>query len=396
MTARFITPQDVLLPRGNRAFGQAGEHGAALELPWPSAFAGALRSTLLARDPAALAAFPARPAGALGDVLGTPEAPGSFRLSWLSFALRDAGGAIEPVVPLPADRTAIDLGDGSGLVTFRAARPARWPDGVAGSGALPMTALLRDAPRGKPASALLVGREALERYLNDDALRADGAMPQLMSKELRLGIALDAQSRTAAEGALYTSEALRFARRDEPLAPGGAVSAHDAGYLVVIDGDGALLAPSGMLRLGGDGRAARHEALDFEPPSPPLERIERDRRFKLVLTTPALWPTGWLPPQVQNEGGDLVLRLPGASARLACAASARHDVVSGWNLVTRRPKTAQRAVPAGSVYWFDRVEGDAGKLAAWTAQGVWPNNADAMRRAEGFNNALLAVWHNEE
>jgi hypothetical protein len=57
-----------------------------------------------------------------------------------------------------------------------------------------------------------------------------------------------------------------------------------------------------------------------------------------------------------------------------------------------RPKAAQRAVAAGAVYWFDRVEGDARKLVDWVQGGIWGDNADAARRAEGFNRAWLAVW----
>lgn len=394
MTSHFVTPHDVLMPRGNRAFGGAGEHGVALALPWPSAFAGALRSALLARDLAALAAFnKTRPAGLLGDVLGTPAEPGSFRLRWLSFAIR-ADGGIEPVLPLPADR--LRFADGPGHRALHALRPQVWPSGVAGSNELPMVALLRGAPAGKATPGWLVGREALRCYLDDDSLLVDREPPQLWQTELRLGIAMNEATRTAADGALYTTQALRFARRGEPLTPSGPLATHDAGYLVGVEGDAGLLPASGMLRLGGDGRAANHHAVAFDLPPPPIERIERDRRFKLVLLTPAIWSEGWLPPFVQRDGDTITLSVGGLRARLACAAVPRHEVVSGWDLASRLPKPAQRVAPAGSVYWFDRLEGDAGKLAAWVAGGVWPDNADMTRRAEGFNNALLAAWPREE
>ena len=48
--------------------------------------------------------------------------------------------------------------------------------------------------------------------------------------------------------------------------------------------------------------------------------------------------------------------------------------------------------PAGSVYWFDQLEGEAGKLAACVAGGLWGDNHDKQRRAEGFNRAWLAHW----
>jgi CRISPR-associated protein Cmr3 len=99
-------------------------------------------------------------------------------------------------------------------------------------------------------------------------------------------------------------------------------------------------------------------------------------------------------PDGVSEDADGHYRLKGAgfSARLVCAAVPRNAVVSGWDIARWIPKTAQRVVPAGSVYWFDRFEGDHRKLATWVAGGVWGDNADRQRRAEGFNLALLGEW----
>ena len=59
MTTRyyFIEPLDVLMIRGNKSFGGAGQHGEAIMPPWPSLFAGAFRSALLGEDGERLARF---------------------------------------------------------------------------------------------------------------------------------------------------------------------------------------------------------------------------------------------------------------------------------------------------------------------------------------------------
>ena len=80
------------------------------------------------------------------------------------------------------------------------------------------------------------------------------------------------------------------------------------------------------------------------------------------------------------------------SARLVSATLGRREIVSGWDLFNWKPKPAQAAVPAGSVYWFDDFQGDVGKLAAWVASGIWQKNPDLQRRAEGYNRAWLAAW----
>ena len=56
-TSYFIRPLDVVSVRGNRSFGGSGEYGEVNMPPWPSLFAGALRSAMLGRDSKALAEF---------------------------------------------------------------------------------------------------------------------------------------------------------------------------------------------------------------------------------------------------------------------------------------------------------------------------------------------------
>lgn len=398
----FIAPEDVLMPRGNRAFGAAGEHGEIDALPWPSVFAGALRSALLGADPQALADFSAgkRPKGAHGAVLGTPDEPGTFRLSWVSFA-RAADRAIEPIVPLPADLLAMKSNGGS-RCSLAALNPMPLPAGVRAGTELPLVAGLRTAKADKPVSGWLLDAAGLRAYLAGRMPEETVTARELFETELRLGIALDGAARTAAEGALYTTEAVRFARRGElwcgeqaeghRAASGKAPSAFDAGYLVGVRGAQGLLPERGILRLGGDARAARYRRVVVDLPAAPLERIAAERRFRVILLTPTLFEAGWVPDRVRRNASHYRLEGDGFAARLACAALPRFAVVSGWDLARMRPKPAQRTVPGGAVYWFDEFEGDVRKLAEWVDGGVWGENADAWRRAEGFNLAMLGAW----
>lgn len=397
----FIEPVDVLMLRGNRGFGASGQHGETLMPPWPSVFAGALRSALLGDDARRLAEFVAvgsgrfaseaeraqRMRGVLGDalfaVLGTPQQPGTFRLTWASLG-RAAPGAVslQALLPLPADLLVADELE----ALPKALTPTPWPPGTAGAQALPMVAMLRSSKQVKPAGGRWLNSGALAAHLRGDPVGAAEHTGDLYKTETRLGIALDAKSRTASDGALYTTEAVAFCAQ--------------VGFIVGVQGHGGLLPLHGLLRLGGDGKGARYRDLPFDAPGPALP--PQGGRFRLILTTPALFAGGWLPNGVaaEDDGDDaptLRLRGPGFSARLACAAVGRHEVVSGWDLAQWRPKTAQRAAPAGSVYWFDEFEGDAGKLANWVARGLCAENknttpAQQQRRAEGFNTALLGAW----
>ena len=399
----FVEPLDVLMVRGNKSFGGDGQHGEAVMPPWPSLFAGAFRSALLGNDAQMLSRFVAvgtdkalsndarnsQMRNVLGDALfaalGTPTEPGDFRVTWLSLALgtHDASSMGNPpsriaaIMPLPADLTAFDE---EGIPPMVALQPAPSLHGNCASGELPLTALLRIGKQVKPASGRWLDGAGMTRHLAGtlptDAFKTEA----IFKRETRLGIALDSQSGTTQDGALYTTEAVSFCA--------------GAGFLVGIEGDHVHLPNAGLLRLGGDGKAARYyRQKDYEPSEAP--QILPGCGFRLILATPGIFTGGWLPERVtRHPDSSYRLNGDGFSARLVCAAVGRNDVISGWDLAHWQPKTAQRVAPAGSVYWFDELAGDADKLAAWVSQGLWGEHPDRQRRAEGFNQAWLATWQN--
>jgi CRISPR-associated protein Cmr3 len=227
------------------------------------------------------------------------------------------------------------------------------------------------------------------------------------ARDPRLGIGLNGGSRTVETGLIYTTEGHAFSppRRINPELEEKGDSFVETGFLVGIEGVDGLLPDSGFLRLGGDGRGAHYRRVDWQPPAFPLEAIARTGRFRLVLLTagifsfpltsaeePGVRVSGWLPTGVAREGDDHRLRAEDFGARLVCAAVPRREVISGWDLFRWKPKDALRAVPARSVYWFEDFEGDPGKLAGWAQSGLWGDNADQGRRAQGYNLASLAAW----
>lgn len=399
----FIEPLDVLMIRGNKSFGGDGQHGEAVMPPWPSLFAGAFRSALLGNDAQMLSRFVAvgtdkalstdarnsQMRSILGDTLfaalGTPAEPGDFRVTWLSLAMGaqdvpsmgNAPSRVAAIMPLPADLTAFEE---EGIPPVVALQPVPPSNGNAASGELPLTALLRVGKQVKPVSGRWLDGAGMTRHLAGTLPKHVVKTEALFKPETRLGIALDPHSGTTQDGALYTTEAVSFCA--------------GAGFLVGIEGDHGQLPNAGLLRLGGDGKGARYYRLtDYAPPLAP--QLSLGCGFRLILTTPGIFSGGWLPEQVTRQAdGSYHLNGESFSARMVCAAVGRNDVISGWDLANWQPKTAQRVAPAGSVYWFDELTGDAGKLAAWVKQGLWGEHPDRQRHAEGFNQALLATWQN--
>ena len=69
-------------------------------------------------------------------------------------------------------------------------------------------------------------------------------------------------------------------------------------------------------------------------------------------------PTGC----TQSAEGEFRFDLHGVRARLVCAAVARAEVVSGWDMARWQPKPSHRAAPTGSVFWLDVPQGAGPQL----------------------------------
>lgn len=372
-TYRFIEPLDVLFLRGNRLFGDPGSHGESLVPPWPSVAAGALRSLMLAADGIDLAAF------ARGSVphptLGTPAEPGTFALTGFDLARRDKAGHVQTLHALPADLALTRGEDGSLRLTRLLPQP---PAAGLASSAPPLALwpVLAESKRGKPAGGHWLTQSGWAAYLAGRTPAPDQLVKtaQLWELDARIGIGLDAGTRSAADGALFTAQAVAFMP--------------DVGFLAAVRG--AVPPSGGMLRFGGDGRGAALHAVDPVAIQTDYEAIARARRCRIVLTTPGLFEQGWLLPGLDAEHR---LSLAGVTGRLVCAAVPRAEVISGWDLARAQPKAAERVAPTGSVYWIDELDATAEQLRKLAERGLWSDaEQNATRRAEGFNRFALAAW----
>jgi len=376
---RFIEPLDVLFLRGNKLFGDPGSHGESLVPPWPSVAAGALRSRMLADDRVDLAAF------ARGEVdhpaLGTPETPGSCAVTAFHLARRFADGRIELLIAPPAD---LMIGDNAGVPSVRRLQPTTLASGLQTSSSLPLLPVLAEKDRSKPASGFWLTQTGWEKYLQGDTPGATDLVrsSQLWAIDHRVGVGLDAQSRRAADGKLFSVQAVSMVQRQH------AAAGFDVGFVASVSGAG--LPVGGSVRLGGDGRAAALHACDARQPAADCAAIAATGRCRIVLTTPGIFADGWRLSGVDAAGR---FDLGGVRGRLVCAAVPRAETVSGWDLARRRPKPAQRVAPAGSVYWLDELDATPASLNKLVASGLWTDPCeDAARRAEGFNRFALAAY----
>jgi CRISPR-associated protein Cmr3 len=377
-TSAFIDALDVLTLRGNRLFGDPGSWGESVMPPPPTVAAGALRSHLLARDGVDLAAF-ARGA-ASHPTVGSRDKPGSFTLAAFQIARRRADGRVEPLYPVPADLVISGKGEARRIERLL---PTRIDPLVEGSAVLPQWPVLAETDeRRKPETGLWLTGEGLRAWMAGKpihAVRHVVATDSLWKTEARVGVGLDAARRRADDGKLFSLQAVSFT----------------AGVGFAVQVQGAPL-PASMLRFGGDGRGARLEPAAVDWPESDWEAIVQSRRARLLLTSPGIFERGWLPTGAGepscSEGA--IFELAGVRGRIVAAAVPRAQVVSGFDLARWQPKPAQRAAPAGSVYWLEDLDATPEALRKLAERGLWTEAQynDDLRRAEGFNRVALAQW----
>lgn len=376
-TSCFMEPLDVLFLRGNKLFGDPGSHGESLVPPWPSVAAGAIRSRMLADDRVDLAAFAAGKVA--HPTLGTPTAPGAFTVKAFQLARRHTDGRVEVLVAPPAD---LVIAKGESEVTVRRLQPTPLAKGLSASSGLPLLPVLTESERGKPAGGYWLLESGWQKYLVGQTPAANDLVSsaQLWGIDHRVGVGLDAEQRRAADGRLFSVQAVAMKKREH----GGC----DVGFLASVAG--AAIPQSGLVRLGGDGRgAALHAAPTKQPQADPAALLA-DHRCRLVLSSPGVFADGWRLPGVDADGR---FDLHGVRGRLVCAAVPRFETVSGWDLAWRKPKPALRAAPAGSVYWLDELDATPNALDKLAAHGLWAEPCeDAARRAEGFNRFVFATY----
>lgn len=363
-----IEPLDVLILRGNRLFGGA-VHGEALMPPWPSVIAGAILTMALA-DQGRLLEVVRNPSRAL---LVAKEIVGKdFALTLLGL-LKDG----KVCFPLPSDIFVVEEGDGEARsYQLRTLKPVPRPKDVRMSNPLTCILVSEKGERKKPIGGFWINEEDLSGHLNGKQPESHGliSVNALWSTESRLGIALGKETNTVETGAIYTTDVVI-------LKPG---------VKMVACFNGNNIPESGLLRLGGDGRGCvvkRFEA------SETLKDLGCPRSgwtsFRMILSTPGIFPKGWLAPGVDEEN---MFRWGSMKAKLIAAFVPRAGIISGWDMANHAPKPALKIVPHGTCYWFKVLEGDTAELKPLWESGLWPligsEQEISTRRYEGWNN----VW----
>lgn len=99
---------------------------------------------------------------------------------------------------------------------------------------------------------------------------------------------------------------------------------------------------TGILKLGGEGKPIFVHSRISESSFTIPEFKPSSKKFKLILTTPAIFENGWIPSFVDND-----------KISLLSACIGKPQNIGGFDVALGQPKTMRKAVPAGSVYYLE-------------------------------------------
>ena len=200
----------------------------------------------------------------------------------------------------------------------------------------------------------------------------------------RVHAKIDPSAGAAKDGNLFSTTGLDFIRRDP-----------DKGLLrgeISVD-IGTLNLPSRFVApVGGERRLAEFSRHDDDAAlwECPGEVDVTGGNLRLVLASPAIFGNGWLPDWIDTE--TLTGTIPGTNAavKLVSAVTDRWQPVSGWYYERGNsgPKPMRRAVPAGSVYFFEVISGNADAKSLWLKSIC----IDKQNINDGFGLVLAGKW----
>lgn len=395
--AIFIEPLDVLLFRESKPFSGGEDHLArSIFPPPPSTIYAAVRSYLLSLHYGRFEAFKEGRGVStdLAEEIGSSECFGTLKLNRLFVARKKTtpdterqGIVIELLYPMPSD-----------VAKRKSLLPAKYmvlkpvtEFPVLTNITQGLRHLWFDQDIHMESATGWLTEAGMKRYLegkadsldsffqSQEVIGGDRIGEEIFNREERTGIALDRARRSVREGLLYSIEYIRLKQ--------------GTGLFAQFDGT-KLLPDSGKISLGGDHRPAFYQAvqsskIDTEKVK---AQIEATKRFKLVLTTPALLMDGWCPKWIDRQ--TLVGSHGHVRIKLISAALGKSMGIGGFDLAKQHPKPIHRFVPAGSVYFFELIEGDADAVFSVFHEKSISEDIQTFPQTarQGFGHTLIGGW----
>jgi CRISPR-associated protein Cmr3 len=189
----------------------------------------------------------------------------------------------------------------------------------------------------------------------------------ILQEEAKIGIGLNKTTKSVEDGKLYRIGLNRY--KD---------------LKILVDFEGLNIEEHGIMRFGGEAKGAIYNKVERELNLPKIDKLSSNR-FKLYLLTPAIFKKGWLPDFININS--LEGEYEGVKLKLIASASGKPKFIGGWDIKENSSKPMYKAVPAGSVYYFEFSgnEGDKKKIREYFSY----NSISDFYQNEGYGITLV-------
>jgi CRISPR-associated protein Cmr3 len=204
----------------------------------------------------------------------------------------------------------------------------------------------------------IIMKTALKEYIGGAKEIKAKLLTNSYKIEAKIGIGRQNETRTTEEGKLYRVNMLR-----------------PDNLKICIEFEGLDLEDKGLLRLGAENKLATYEKVKDTEISP--INFEGIQEFKIYLATPAIFKQGYYPTEIFEKAN--------IKAELLTCAVGKYINVGGFDMQKREPKPMQKAVPAGTVYYFRLETGSLQDLA----NELQKNGISEYNQNEGFGIAYI-------
>ena len=203
-----------------------------------------------------------------------------------------------------------------------------------------------------------------EDYLNNDISSFEKPIEDIFQLEPKVGITREIGTHSAKDGHLYRVGMLRLNNDIK-------IYVERRGYKrwrytkgldikIYVDFEGLELKNTIFLKLGGEGKFVEANKTDkkLKIPFPKVN----NNKFILYLSTPAIFEKGWIPSWIDEDKLEGTIPHTDLEVKLISATIGKPRFIGGFDMAKKEPKPMYKAVPEGSVYYFEILSGNKESL----------------------------------
>ena len=325
-----IKPLDTLFFRDGRPFTMGSETWAEpIFPPYPSTVYGAIRTWLIF-ERGDLEKFKS---GDFKEELGTPEKKGTLKIRGPFISLKNT-----LYFPVPKD-----------LLKEKGKKEGKLYDidlvnkpGILIADYNLNQCLINKSDNELDESDEVLDVSSLKDYLEGKKMEYRNTnKDEIFLREPKTGIKRSRKSLSSEEGYLYRIPMVRVNK--------------DVSLYVEIEGI-SNHPNTGLIHLGGEGKTAKINKVnnDLLESLKNLEFQFEQKIFKIYLATPAIFEKGWIPAWLDENNFEG--NYNGIKLKLIAGSIGKYILIGGWDLAKKKPKPMYKAVPAGSVYYFQILD----------------------------------------